>query len=1127
MARPIDEGIELARLARDVRAADPEAFVVPSRIVRRVIREDRRLTGFVLQVPHRKSYVARREPLLDYVLPSELGLDSEDEIPDRVILLAAPNPDKLEVMPPEQARMRAWRLLFHARVHADLDDKIARGELTAAQIRERVDRIGQTQFDEIRAVLKHEDLILPPPNETAVWVEFAALFLELRYFAPDLLSYYFPAIADLSAAEQVISEDVDARALRKRTQVPGASLPSSPDDLTSLSEREEPPPPLPEVEPSEERAQRIGRTAKKASNVGNSVRAAILFRVACQPASEDLAHRLASRARQELDTLAARLRAALSLDRPTMKRWRAALDDLLDLSVHGFVAPEARLLYDLQKTCVDHERGVYTVDLVEWALTLGKRPIVRDLPSQRDVLMARHLRGAMSRLPSTRLQAEVRSELSSLLQDAVKSSELRMRNTFRPRIQDALREVDLEPRNLPERTARDKIVEELLDRMIERKHLRMGDLRDALSRNALKLPDCSGWRDFWNRDSLLRLDRRLSASLDGVYRRGEFYLRWLQRTSAVTFGTAPGRWLTRFVFIPLGGAFLVLEGLQHTLGVGIDKLFGVLPQFREPFQIPLLVLAVFLLGVIHHAGFRKSVVNGLRALWTGIRTAFWDVPVKVLGLPAVARILASRPILLLWRLVLKPLMYTGLIWTYLSTAWEGWDPSIVDGVTLFLIMNLLLSSPVGRQAEEVGVDWVSLNWHRVRVRIILGLFRWIVSAFKSLVETLDRVLYTVDEWLRFQRGETLFSKINKAVLGTVWFFVSYLFRLYINLLVEPQVNPIKHFPVVTVSHKIILPLTVVLTNLLAAPLKPVIGTVAANAIAGTTVVLLPGVFGFLVWELKENWRLFRANRPSIVKPVIVGSHGETVLRLMKPGFHSGTLPKLFRKLRKAGRNAVATGRWKVTRKIVEKLHHVDESVHRFVERELLQIVHESRCLGEARCHIAEVKLGSNSVRIAIGCPDVAPDILRIAFEEQSGWLLASLHAPGWLTSLDPKKLDAMRNALVGFYKTAGAELVRLQVESALGDPPPAYDIADEGLVIWPEADFETEILYPLDDAPIFVPTVTRGTPPQPLLPIDRERLLFKETPLTWADWVAAWEEARLTPPARLVDTVKLMRVSAR
>ncbi len=51
-------------LARELREVQPSAFLVPGRIVQRVIRHDRRMTGFWLRVPHRKSYVVSREALV-------------------------------------------------------------------------------------------------------------------------------------------------------------------------------------------------------------------------------------------------------------------------------------------------------------------------------------------------------------------------------------------------------------------------------------------------------------------------------------------------------------------------------------------------------------------------------------------------------------------------------------------------------------------------------------------------------------------------------------------------------------------------------------------------------------------------------------------------------------------------------------------------------------------------------------------------------------------------------------------------------------------------------------------------------------------------------------------------------
>ena len=102
----------------------------------------------------------------------------------------------------------------------------------------------------------------------------------------------------------------------------------------------------------------------------------------------------------------------------------------------------------------------------------------------------------------------------------------------------------------------------------------------------------------------------------------------------------------------------------------------------------------------------------------------------------------------------------------------------------------------------------------------------------------------------------------------------------------------------TVAAKIMLPFALTLTRIISAVLTPFLGSLLGNSFAAVTVFFLPGVFGFLVWELRSNWRLYEANRPEAIGPVAVGSHGETVVRFLRPGFHSGTLPKLFARLRR-------------------------------------------------------------------------------------------------------------------------------------------------------------------------------------------------------------------------------------
>ena len=57
-------------------------------------------------------------------------------------------------------------------------------------------------------------------------------------------------------------------------------------------------------------------------------------------------------------------------------------------------------------------------------------------------------------------------------------------------------------------------------------------------------------------------------------------------------------------------------------------------------------------------------------------------------------------------------------------------------------------------------------------------------------------------------------------LALVWFFLTYLIRIFINLFVEPTVNPIKHFPVVTVAAKLILPIIPLLGRFISGQLQP-------------------------------------------------------------------------------------------------------------------------------------------------------------------------------------------------------------------------------------------------------------------------------------------------------------------
>src|SRR5262249_62050194 len=163
----------------------------------------------------------------------------------------------------------------------------------------------------------------------------------------------------------------------------------------------------------------------------------------------------------------------------------------------------------------------------------------------------------------------------------------------------------------------------------------------------------------------------------------------------------------------------------------------------------------------------------------------------------------------------------------------------------------------------------------------------------------------------------------------------------------------------------------------------------------------------------------------------------------------------------------------------EALPHVEEAVRRFAERELAALLHEAGW----DVSVGAVQIASNRIRIELRAPEGPP--AWIAFEEQSGLILAGLAPPGFAASLPPERRRVLENALAGFYKLAAVDMVREQIERVIPAGSP-YDVADEGLVVWPGGDFSREIVEGLR-APA------------------ADRLLYARTPVTWSDWVATWQ----------------------
>jgi hypothetical protein len=1087
-----------------LRAADPTAFPVTPRLVRRVIAQDLGLAGVGFSVPHRKSWVISSERVQRMVDPEELGLESFDYLPASVILLARPDEDEANEFSRDELLVRSWRMLFHARVDLLMKERVYGGGLSAPKVRERIDQIGQVEFDEIQSVLERERLLIPDFTRADVYIEFVAVFLELHYFSPDWLGDWFPSLSDLTDVRGLLAQDVDAERLFQACRPKGA-----PDQVVA--------PPLAEPSATEAWADQVEgpavrirsdrqvrawlQRAERLTEQGNSVRAIRLTLEARDSASGPLAAEARDFAERQVEALAGRLSQALELPDEDRTEWGLSLRALLSLSRKGFWNPDTRLLYDLQNVCIDFERDVFVIDALVWLWSLGRRPLRRSLPHQRDVLMSRHLRSATRRMAASRLGPIERTRLSGLLRSAAARIEQRTRKNLAPLLREALDEVDLKPHNTPERVAHRKIVEECLDQVVERGFLTLGQVRDVLSRNDLKLSDVSSWRDLVFGDQLLRLNRSLTSRFDGVYHPAEFYLRWLQGLSAIAFGTVAGRFVTSYILLPFGGAFLLLEGLNHLIHA-VQKLSTGEHSHGTVVTWPIVLgLGAFLFSLLHSEAIRGFTGKLAWTLFVTIRDLLLKLPAKLLRYAGLKAFLRSTPVVLFRRYLFLPMLFTGLAWFPLSRVDFLDESRFVAVFSIFMIFNLILNSRVGRMVEEASSELFAKTWHTVRTRVFVALYDAVMDAFKRMLEWVERFIYAVDEWLRFKSGESSLSLYTKAVLGVFWGAVAFVIRFCVNLLIEPQINPIKHFPVVTVSHKIILPLTPMLSSLL----TPTLGKVWANTVAGAVIFGCPGIFGFLVWELKENWRLFAANRPRTLKPVQVGHHGETIIRLMRPGFHSGTLPKLYARLRKAHRRRSGIRRQAGLTRYAEQLHHLEESLHRFFDRELLALLCDVPEWKHRDLSLGSIHLACNSLQVELSCLSVAPSPLRLALQEQAGWVTASILDQGWLAQLNETDRLLFESALLGFYQKCGVDLVRERIEAALQHRPLPYDIAEGMLVVWPGEHFEHEVVYPVTDARHFWPRPQRLADQFDLPRLDADEILLTRKRLTWPEWVARWK----------------------
>lgn len=1083
----------LPPLEQRLKSVAPHALLVSEHIVRRAVRVDRAITGVRTFVPHTFALALEVGDLAKALSHDELGeLHARD---GWVILVTRPDGDDTTAV---------WRRLFHARVDEELGRLLQRGQLGAVRVRELIDKIGQVPMDEARTVLVDEGLVVAG-DPTRELMELIALHAELRHFAPELMAHTFPSLAARGDIAVLFDGLVDSAQLFAETRLEGALTPGE----TGVSRRED----LPTW-----RIPRLLEAARRAAQHGRDVDAALnawrMGHVAVPASSE---HEQARVLESEAVTALARKLAALAGE--DEGEWVALISSLLPHAHWGMTSVAGRLLHDLQRACDAGEGELWSLDLGRVLRSGFKAPLKKQEVVRQKVAVARHVARALSRLASTRLVEAERRRGQRALRALSRRWEEVVRHDVGAILEEGVGVAGLVPRDIPEEVARDKLVAELCDRLLDKGFIAFADVRDLVARNQLKLSD-RGLSVLVTRDELLRFDGFAKQRLGGAYRPAEVYRRFFHRMSALVFANPVGRLAVRYGALPFGGAFVLVKGFDLVILSLVAMVLGleaVPPPPGSPegtphehalqvFSLPLmLTVGVVLFMLLHVPQVRTQASRLLRRVGRGLRFILVTLPRRFRALPWVERLVRTRAFGFVHDHLWRPLLYA-VIPTALAVAFAG-DTRMWwwVGLPVTVAWSVFFATRPGRRFIEAARDWGLIALRDLRHDIVPGLIAAVLELFKAIVDRVEVVLYVVDQKLRYHRGDGRLGVGVRAVAGLLWSMLAYLVRLIVNLVAEPQLNPIKHFPVVTIAHKVTIPWSIAVhQSLKDAGLSEAMASMLG---LGAFQLVVPGIAGFLVWELKENWRLYAANRKAELVPVIVGSHGEPVYRFLRPGFHSGTVPQLFRKLRKAEKKGKAA----IARRHLEALHHVEEAVERFVEREVKALLVRSGQWPEAgSLRVEHVVLSPARISLDIGCEAMGPSPLKLSFEEQSGFLIADVLDVGFLPRLGdasaPRRI-AFATALLGLYKLAGVDLVRSHIAGVLPDTA-RFDVSERGLVVWDEG-FTREQVYPLrlDDTALYA-TGGEGRP------VPTERIAFRRRGVKWSDWSRAWSDAQSTRALR-------------
>ena len=381
-------------------------------------------------------------------------------------------------------------------------------------------------------------------------------------------------------------------------------------------------------------------------------------------------------------------------------------------------------------------------------------------------------------------------------------------------------------------------------------------------------------------------------------------MRWPQRLSSLAFGTAVGRFLTRYLALPFGGAYVILEAIQH-----VAALFGDYFEAQTYLHVatwPLVaLLGVVLLGILYYQRFRALCLAGVANAGRLGRLLFYELPRQVVSLQFVQAIVRSRVFQWFRRYALKPTIITGLVLaaSYVfdfTLAYTGWF-LVFLGAT---VLRQLAAGPQCRRADyRLGAA------HLVQAARCTYSCR-AVPAGDGPVQPLagiDRAAAVHGRRVAaLSRRRAAGGHRGQSRAG-----IHLVFRRLRDPLLRHADGRAAGQPDQALSRRHGFSQT-------AAAGEPghqddsrrPTGSGLGLGHRGLHAVLVSRHRRLFGVGTERKLATVRGQSTARAAARAIGHHGETMVQFLRPGFRSGTLPKLYAKLRRASRKAAWTHNWK-------------------------------------------------------------------------------------------------------------------------------------------------------------------------------------------------------------------------